>query len=153
MQSTSVCDKLCATLLAYHGSTPPSAPLDGAKIMLFSNSVAFHKALQESDLTECVFSGYAESAAITFNAPVQEQDGTYSVSSPSKQMQATTATPFVGDTIVGVALIDGATPPNLLYVGTLDTPLTITAADQGLDVIVTVNQGGLSVNTEITVVS
>lgn len=153
MQSTGACDKLALLLLAHHGLTPPSPPYDGAKIMLYSSAVLPRKDLAIADLTECVFSGYAQGAAITFNAPVKEADGSYSVSCPSQQFQATTATPFVPDTVSGVALIDGATPPNLLFYANLDVPVAIDSADKGLDVIATVNQGSLSVNTEVTSVS
>lgn len=152
-QSTGVCDKLALTLLISTAMTPPDPTLKGAKVMLFSAGVTPRKDLTTADLAECVFSGYAQSSAIVWNAPIKEEDGSYSVSSPSKQFIATSASPFVPDTVAGVAVIDAATPANLLYLAILDEPVTIDSADKGLDVIVTVNQGGLSVNTEVTSVS
>lgn len=149
MYSSSFCDKAVLDLVAYHGATPPTPPIDGCKMRLFSNSVIPSKGLKVADLTTCVFSGYADSAVLTFNPSVLEDDDSYSKSAQSLLFQATAATPFVGDQIAGVAIIDGATPPNLLYVGVLDTPVQITAADQGLDVVFSINQGGLTAQSEV----
>src|SRR4051794_3903615 len=91
MQSTGACDKLAITLLISAAVTPPDPPLKGAKLMLYSSTVVPRKDLTIDDLTECVFSGYARSAGVVWNAPVKESDGTYSASSPSKQFQATSA--------------------------------------------------------------
>src|SRR6185437_8809383 len=96
--------------------------LSGAKLALFSNNVTPQPSSVWADLTECVYSGYAESAVVVWGPPVNEVDGTVTTLSPSHLFQKTGG--VTGDQAVGVAITDGVASPNqgLLALGKFDAP-------------------------------
>lgn len=125
--------------------------LSGAKFALASNDPAPSKDLVWADFTECVFTGYAKSSAITWAAQVTEQDGSKSLISPTKQFVATTADPQVPDTVRAVLLIDASTPPKVLAYSILEDPITLDATGEGFAAAITINQGGTTPNCEVTI--
>lgn len=142
--TTAKYDKAVLEAAVGHSTVGSDGPAWNSILMLFSSTPAGGKDVTVADLTECVYSGYARSAALTFSAPVREADGSYSLITPSKQFLATAATPFVGDTIRGVALLDTATPPNVLAYGLLDTPVPITVPDNGFTAQLVLNHGQIN---------
>lgn len=151
--TTGVLDALVAEAAVGHSTVAVDGPAYHSALVLFTNHTTITKDTKLSDLTECVFSGYARGSAIVFKAPIREADGSYSVCSPSTQFQAATASPFVGQTAVGVGLIDGSTPPNLLAAGLLDEPLDFETVGNGSNIAIKLNYGGTQVESSIDVLS
>lgn len=125
--------------------------LSGAKLALFSNVVTASPERVFADLTECVYSGYAESAVIVWGPPVNEVDFTVTTLAPSHLFQMTGG--VMGDQAVGIAVTDGVASPNqgLLALGLLDTAFVFAKSGDGFAVILGVNIPGTSANAEIVV--
>jgi len=142
-------DQAVAAAAIAHSAGASSGPLYQAKMLLFTNHITPTKGTALADLTECTFSGYAESAAIVVPPPVRNPDGSYDVIVPSQVFQAATATPFVGETALGAALIDSSTPPNLLACGVFDNPVDLSVVGNGVAVTMNLNYGGPQENSSI----
>lgn len=127
--------------------------LSGAKLALFSNSVTPSPKRVFADLTECVYSGYAESAVIVWGPAVNEVDGTVTSIAPSHLFQMTGG--VTGDTAAGIAITDGVASPNqgLLALGLFDSPFVFVNSGDGFSVIVAYNNQGSSANAEIVIAS
>lgn len=150
--STSFLDQLMLATAIDPSVTPPATALSTCKLRLITNSPSENKTLTWADMTEATFSGYAASATVVWNTPILEDDGSYTTTCPSKQWVSEEDDPQVFEDITGIAITDGGGSPNLLAFCVFDEPVSLTAVGQGLDVIVAINQGAISVNSEAIVV-
>lgn len=101
------------------------APLDGAELVLFTNSPDIDKDTVAGDLTAPTFTGYA-AAALTF-AEVVDSDGRKLASAGPITFSATNAT-NLPLTIRGAGVLNGG--GDLICAGMFTTPIIMTAADQ-----------------------
>lgn len=134
-------------------STDPTVILAGklaaAKLALFSNVVTPAPQRLFGDLTECIYSGYAESATVVWALPINETDGTLTQQSPSHLFRMSGGS--VGDQAAGIAVTDGVASPSqgLLALGLFDVPFVFTNIGDGFSVIVAINVPATSANAEI----
>lgn len=113
--------------------TAASAPLNGAKLHLYKVLVALSGNTALGDLTECDFTGYAASSAITWGTPFFKPDGTAVVTGDLKSF-VVGSSPTVLNTVYGW-YVTQATPTSLLLARQFDTPVILTQAAQGIEVI------------------
>lgn len=104
------------------------APLDGAKLKAFQNPITPTPAIVLGDLTECNFTGYSASAAVTWGTVLNNPDGT--VSAPGGGIEFAASGSAVSNTVYGVYLVDGA-GTTLLAVWLLPQPIGIAIAGDG----------------------
>lgn len=113
------------------------AQLDGAKVILYTNDPAVFTPTPltaYAELTQPTFTGYAESAALVWNAAFIGGDGACHLTAPSILFKSTAAvTP--GQTVYGYAIVgEPGTGNKLAEIIVFDTPFTFTEADEGLPV-------------------
>lgn len=113
--------------------TATGGNLHGAIMHLFQNNVAITPAIVLANLTECTFTGYTAGSAITWLAPFYTVNGTPVVTG-TLQTFGVGSTPTIFNTVYGWYLTDtGGT--TLLAVRALDTPIILTEAGQGFQII------------------
>lgn len=151
--TTTYFDQLVMTLLPHDGTSEPLGPLNGAKLALISANITATPDTAWADLTEADFSGYAQSAAVVWGSGIIEGDGSVSLIGGSVQFTVGTATPVVGNTIFGAALIDGSTPPKLLGLEIFPEPIPMTSTGDGFVYVPKMNYGIANANQTGAVVS
>lgn len=106
---------------------------NGAKVLLFKNNVSPGPNTVLGDLTECDFTGYAVSAAVTWGTPGWQPDGTAIVVGDLKTFTVG-ATPTILNTVYGWALVD--TGKTVCYLARkFDTAVNLTQAGNFVDVV------------------
>jgi hypothetical protein len=137
----SALDKLVQTTL--------QASIFSAKVdlLLFTNNIAISKATVLSQLVEATFSGYSRVTAYTFGAnPILQADGSYSLLGALATFRATSASPFVQNTVYGWAMVDDATGLVLYGAELFAQPQAIVQPDDGFGLVVSLNQIPPNVN-------
>jgi hypothetical protein len=94
--------QVLAALLDLTTSGDFSGPLVGLKVALVAADFTPSAVLAWADLTEATFSGYAESAALTWGAAVLQPDGTWTTTAAEVRFTMTATT--VTNTIYGLAV-------------------------------------------------
>jgi hypothetical protein len=119
--------------------TAAAAALDGCHVHLIAAPVVPGDATQLADLTEASFNGYAPSAAIVWNVPVNDPNGGMLVDAPGFQFLATDG--LVPNLLYGYWIQqDRAGPPathKLISITLFPTPVAIGAANDGVFVVPT----------------
>jgi hypothetical protein len=108
--------ELLAATMEHVTSGAFSGPLYGAQMILFTTPVALTAQTITSDLTQPTYTGYAAQDAV-FGAPYRRTEGGIAEDTPLITWQQA-STPTVTD-VYGYAIVDTATPANLLFAETL----------------------------------
>lgn len=112
--------------------------LDKCSVHLFTNPVGPTPTSELAELTEATFPGYAPKAAITWDTPLVQPGSIVTLSGGDVQFVCN-GTPVTPETIFGAFLGqnlggNGAAPDTLYGVLTLDEPVGIDAAGEGVRV-------------------
>lgn len=128
MQTTYVDDLAVITELIDTGNE-----WDGLKVHLATAVPALAGGMQVGDFTEATFTGSA-AKAITWGTPFDNPDGSPKVASQLLAFQCT-ADPTTPETITGIYITDTA-GTGLKFASLLDTPVSISAAGQGIPFVI-----------------
>lgn len=126
--------------------------LAAAKMMLGQNFFSPSLNTVYSNLSECDFVGYAQSATIAWGVPVNDVDTTPTSIAPSHQFRATSAaTP---NNVQSLAVTDGVAPTatGILASGAFAPPITIANIGDGFAVIVDWNLGNVPGSLTATII-
>lgn len=151
--TTDALDKLVAEAAIGHSTVGVDGPLYQPSIGLFTNNPSLVKTTKDEDLVDPVYSGYAGHDTISWQGPIREDDGSYTIITESQLFQSASADPYVPDTVAGVKITDGDDPAVLLAFGELDEPYVFDVPDRGITVQVAINYSVNGVNCEVKVVS
>jgi len=99
-----------------------NGPLDGATILLFKNNYLPTKDTVLADLTECTFTGYSRSSAVTWATPQMSSETGVPVIYGDQKSFICTATPDPAQSVYGWAIILEGTPDLLVGAELLETP-------------------------------
>jgi len=114
------------------GLNAMSAATSGGKVKLFKNNFSPTPDSVAGDFTECDFSGYAPINMSAFGtAYIDSISGQYVADSVAKTFLATSASPFVANTVYGYFITDG-TGLNLLGFEKFATPIPVAVPAAGV---------------------
>lgn len=121
-----------AGLAAAEPEDPAAGLFNGALIKLFQNDITPTKATALADLHVATFTGYANSSAVVWGAPLTDENGVTTVTGGSKQFTASDG--VVPNTIYGWYATN-AGGSVLLFSCRYDEPIEINSAADGVVVL------------------
>lgn len=151
---TSYYDAQVLSVLAEHlGSGGFSGPLYNRSMMLIAANFAPSPSTSFANLTEATYSGYARQTGVAWGVPILQGDGSYQILSALQTFIAGAASNFVGNVIYGWALVDTATPPNVLMSEVFTTPIPFAQPNDGFGIVVQMAEGASDPASQGTVIS
>jgi len=110
-------------------------------LALLAAPLVLNPGIPFAQMTEATYSGYSRATGVTWGTPILQGDGTFSTISALETFIAGSASNFVSNVIYGYALIDGASPPNVILAEMFATPIPIAQPSDGFGMAIVVNQG------------